>query len=93
MLENMIMGLQVAAHLLTFAAVAIWYCDKQASYRLGASLLATVIAGPSLGAALSVLMTDRHAGTLEVLLILTFCSLVLRARGNVALLLPPRVAR
>lgn len=93
MLENMIAWLQISAHLLTFGAVALWYCDKHASYRPGVSLLATVLAGPSLGAALWVLMTGKHAESLELILITTLAGLVLRAGGNVALLLPPRVTR
>lgn len=93
MMTHLIAWLQIAAHLLTFSAVALWYCDKHASYRPGVSLLATVLAGPSLGAALWVMMTGKHAGSLELILIATLAGLVLRAGGNVALLLPPRVTR
>ena len=85
--------LQIAAHLITFGAVAFWYCDKSASFRPLVSLLATAIAGLSLSNAIWVMVTGDTDGALAISLFVTFCGLVLRAGGNVALLLPPRVMR
>ena len=80
--------LQVAAHLLTFAAVAFFYSDPTARYRLGVSLLATLIAGSSLAAGVGALVVDTRAGISDTILFVAFCGLVLRAGGNVAKLLP-----
>ena len=82
--------LQIAAHLLTFGAVALWYRDKEASYRAGVSLLATGIAGVSLGAGLTVIIDGQCSGLFPVLIVVIFCGIVMRAGGNVAKLLPRR---
>lgn len=85
-------ALQIIAHLLTFGAVALWYHDPLARYKPLESILATLLAGPSLAAAIWVWLSGDRAGPFELLLIITLCGLVLRAGGNVALLLPPRRA-
>lgn len=88
---SVLLCLQVAAHLLTFGAVALWYSDPDARYRPGVSILATLIAGSSLAAAVFAVMAGRGAGVFETLLLVALCLLVLRARGNVARLLPRQV--
>lgn len=89
-MDETLSWLQITAHLLTFSSVALWYQDKEASYRAGVSLLATGIAGVSLGAGLKVIIDDQGSGIFPVLIIVIFCGIVLRAGGNVAKLLPAR---
>ena len=91
MMDDLLLWLRVAAHLITFAAVAIWYRDPLATFRPGVSLLATVIAGSSLAAAVTLSLSRTPAGIFDTLLFVAFCALVLRAGGNVARLLPRRV--
>jgi hypothetical protein len=90
-MDDLLLWLRVAVHLITFAAVAIWYRDPLAKFRPGASLLATVIAGASLAAAVTLSLSKTPVGIFDTLLFVAFCALVLRAGGNVARLLPRRV--
>lgn len=85
---DVLLCLQVVAHLLTFGAVALWYSDPTARYRPGVSILATLIAGSSLASAVFAVMAGRGAGAFETVLLVALCLLVLCARGNVARLLP-----
>lgn len=91
MMDDVLMWLRVAAHLITFAAVALWYRDPDATFRPGVSILATVIAGSSLAAAVTLSLSKIPVGIFDTLLFVAFCALVLRAGGNVARLLPRRV--
>jgi hypothetical protein len=91
MMDDLLLWLRVAAHLITFAAVAFWYRDPLASFRPCVSMLATVIAGASLAAAVTLSLSITPAGIFDTLLFVAFCVLVLRAGGNVARLLPRRV--
>lgn len=89
-MDETLSWLQITAHLLTFSSVALWYQDREASYRVGVSLLATGIAGASLGAGLKAMIDGQGSGLFPVLIIVIFCGIVLRAGGNVAKLLPTR---
>lgn len=88
MMGEFLFYLQVAAHLLTFAAVAIWYTDPTARYRPGVSILATLIAGASLAGGVGALLSGGSAGVFATIMLVLFCGLVLRAGGNIAKLLP-----
>lgn len=91
MMDDLLLWLRVAAHVLTFVAVALWYRDPCARFRPGVSLLATVIAGSSLAAAVTLSLSKTPAGLFDTLLFVAFCALVLRAGGNVARLLPRKI--
>ena len=91
MMDDVLLWLRVAAHLVTFAAVTFWYRDPLASFRPCVSMLATVIAGSSLAAAITIALSNTPPGIFDTLLFVAFCALVLRAGGNVARLLPRRV--
>ena len=89
-MSDVLSWLQIVAHLLTFCTVALCYRDTEASYRVGVSLLATGIAGLSLGAGLTVIIDGQCSGLFTVLIIVIFCGIVLLTGGNVAKLLPAR---
>ena len=91
MMDDLLLWARVAAHLITFAAIAIWYRDPCARFRPFVSMLATAIAGSSLAAAVTISLSRAPAGLFGTLLFVAFCALVLRAGGNVARLLPRRV--
>jgi len=91
MMDDVLLWLRVAAHLVTFAALTFWYRDPCARYRPGVSILATAIAASSLAAAVTVSIFKTPVGIFDTLLFVAFCALVLRAGGNVARLLPRRV--
>ena len=91
MMDDVLLWLRVAAHLITFFAIAIWYRDPDAAFRPGVSILATAIAASSLAAAVTLSVYKYPVGIFDTLLFVAFCALVLRAGGNVARLLPRRV--
>jgi len=88
-MDDVLLWVRIAAHLITFGAVAFWYSDPDARFRPMASGLATMIAGGSLAAAIHLVLRPAPVGLFDTLLFVTFCSLVLRAEGNVAKFLPP----
>lgn len=90
-LETLTGGLRLLAHVLTFLAVGLWYRDPTARYRAGVSILAYVIAASSLALAIQqAIYPPNGARIFETVLIAAFALLVLRAGGNIALLLPRR---
>lgn len=90
-MDDVLLWVRIAAHLITFGAVAFWYSDPDARFRPMASGLATMIAGGSLAAAIQLVLRPVPVGLFDTLLFVTFCGLVLRAEGNVAKFLPRRV--
>lgn len=90
-LETVTGALRIMAHMLTFLFVGVVYRDPQAHYRPGVSALAFVIAASSLALAMQQIIYPSPSPRLfETALFVSLAFLVIRAGGNVALLLPRR---
>ena len=84
-------GVRVLAHLVTFFMIAIYYKPPEGSrFRLGVSLLASILAGSTLALALLTIFVARQFGyqIFDTTLAVALAVLAVRAGGDVARLLP-----